>query len=135
MAPAQPTILVVDDDRPSRELIAAILTEAGYHVEGAADGASALGRIATDPPDVLLLDYAMPRMSGRDVLQRLQQMGMQHLPVIVLSASLHAASCLAEGATLLVRKPFTLQELCDAVAQCLPQDDAGCHTCTRTATA
>src|SRR5688500_16565363 len=61
-------VLVVDDDRDCRELIAELLGGRGYAVDTAADGLSALEKMRCDPPDIVVLDWMMPRMSGGDLL-------------------------------------------------------------------
>jgi CheY-like chemotaxis protein len=117
--PSSPkNILVVDDDPPIRVMIAALLADAGYSIATVPDGESALARIEAEPPDVLILDYAMPRMSGREVLQLLRARNPR-LPVIVLSASPYAQNCLAEGANFLVQKPFDLEVLLLCIERCL----------------
>lgn len=106
MRSGETTILVNDDDQLIRELVMIVLREAGCAVTAVATGEEAVWHAVSAPPHLLVLDYAMPVMSGRDVLRQLARMGTT-FPVLVLSASLHAAECLSEGATCLVHKPFT----------------------------
>jgi CheY-like chemotaxis protein len=119
MQSVQPTVLVVDDDSAIRELVTVVLREAGYAVTAVATGEEALERVSADQPDVVVLDYAMPVVSGRDVLAQLSTMGAAAPPVVVLSASLHAEDCLSEGAAYLVHKPFALVDLLGAIEACL----------------
>jgi len=65
-------ILVVDDDRSTRHLIRLQLKSAGYQVETAIDGASALARLGRKPFDLVLLDIWMPGMDGLEVMARLR---------------------------------------------------------------
>ena len=65
-------ILVVDDDRSTRELIRLQLRAAGYAVDTAADGAAALARIRSKCPDLVLLDVWMPGMDGLEMLAHLR---------------------------------------------------------------
>jgi CheY-like chemotaxis protein len=118
MPTSEKTILVVDDDPPIRVMIEALLSDSGFSIVTVPDGATALARIEADPPDVLILDYAMPRMSGREVLRELRARNSR-LPVIVLSASPYAQNCLAEGANFLVQKPFDLEVLLLCIERCL----------------
>jgi CheY-like chemotaxis protein len=121
-------ILVVDDDVACRELVTCVLRDAGYVVEAFADPVIALQHMAAAAPDLLVLDYAMPKLSGREVLQTLPRLGLARLPVVVLSASPHAEASLKEGAARWIEKPFLLPELLDAVARCLaaPVTRANC---------
>jgi two-component system, OmpR family, response regulator MprA len=116
-APA--SILVVDDDPAIRELIASVLGDEGYQVETAQDGHGALAQINASPPHIVILDYAMPKMSGSEVLERLRAQGRENLPVIVVSASIYAERAVNEGATYYIAKPFALPELLNAVTLCL----------------
>jgi CheY-like chemotaxis protein len=81
---ARTAILLVDDSPIERSALARLLRDAGYAVAEASDGAEALERIHTAPPDILLLDLQMPGADGFDVLSALHH-SCPHLPVIVLS--------------------------------------------------
>ncbi|MFT5585637.1 MAG: CheY-like chemotaxis protein [Cognaticolwellia sp.] len=84
---AQPEILVVDDERQIRNAISRPLRKLGYMVRTAADGIEAIENIAEHgPPTLMVLDLAMPRMDGRQVLARIRQ-NHPHLPVLVCTAS------------------------------------------------
>ena len=81
------TVLVVDDTLPSLKLMARILAAEGYVVRPADSGQLALDSVATDPPDIILLDILMPGMDGFEVLRRLQEREeSRDIPVIFLSA-------------------------------------------------
>ena len=81
-------ILCVEDERFLREDIAEELSEAGFQVIEAADGAEALGKIVDDKPDLVLSDISMPNMSGTEMMVRLRADYPQfaEMPVIFLSA-------------------------------------------------
>ena len=66
------TILVVDDDRPSRKALLRTLTEAGYLCRESDNGIEALEMIHEKQPSLLLLDFNMPRLNGAQVLQKLR---------------------------------------------------------------
>ena len=101
-----PTVLVVDDDQDIRESLAQILTEEGFDVTSASNGAEALAEIARKTPDVMLLDLMMPVVNGWEVLETLRLRGTHpKLPVVVLSA------LEAEGATDYIQKPIRLPKL------------------------
>ena len=83
----KPRVLVVDDTEAMRLLYATSLRLAGFEVDVAADGPLALEALATRLPDIVLLDFMMPGMSGVDVLGRLRgDASTQSLPVVLLTA-------------------------------------------------
>ena len=110
-APAQPTILVVDDD-DTRESLAELLRDEGYAVETARDGAQALEVLEGETPDLVLLDIVMPRTTGLELLGTLRQRySPAELPVIMMSAkdqSADVVSALGEGANDYITKPLDL---------------------------
>ena len=80
-------ILVVDDDRDTRELLRAVLERNGWVVQEACDGAEALEAVRRSPPAFILLDLTMPVMDGFAFLHRLRDIpGHADIPVVVLSA-------------------------------------------------
>lgn len=91
------------------------LTRHGFEVVEAADGEEALKKVASDSPDLLVLDVMMPVLDGFEVLEQLQQVpGTRDIPVIFLTAKaserdrIHGLSL---GAHDYISKPFSLQEL------------------------
>jgi two-component system response regulator PrrA len=106
-------VLVVDDDPAIRRSLERGLRLSGFKVRTAEGGHEALAAIGQAPPDVLVLDVSMPKMSGIEVCERLRGDG-QDLPVLMLSAldetSDRIAGLQAGGDDYLV-KPFALQEL------------------------
>ncbi len=109
------TILVVDDDEPQRALLEMILTQAGYQVTLAADGAAALAQATAAPPDLVLLDLMMPGLNGFEVCQRLKQdPATSAVPVIVVTVLEEIANkeaALASGADDFVRKPVRAEDV------------------------
>jgi two-component system, OmpR family, alkaline phosphatase synthesis response regulator PhoP len=80
-------ILVVDDNEHNLELIQAYLDELGGDVRVARDGSEALESIAASPPDIILLDIMMPRMSGYQVCERIKQNpSTRDIPVVMVTA-------------------------------------------------
>jgi len=78
-------VLVVDDDVDSLSTISALLEADGHRVTLVSGGRQALAQIARDRPDLVVLDYAMPEMTGLEVLRSLRRADDQ-LPVVMLSA-------------------------------------------------
>jgi len=87
MARAHPaTILIVEDDMLFQTIYRSRLGQEGYQVKVASDGEEALHEIEASPPDLLLLDLVLPRLSGYEVLTRLRaNPRFVNLPVIVLT--------------------------------------------------
>jgi CheY-like chemotaxis protein len=82
-------LLLVDDERSVAQGLAALLEGRGYDVELCYNGEQVLERLARDPlPDLVLLDYELPRLDGRQVLASLHaDPRLAHLPVLMLTAS------------------------------------------------
>jgi len=106
-------ILVVDDEAAVRSAIRRALIYDGYEVDVAADGAEALGSMATTPPDALVVDVLMPRVDGLELCRRLREAG-DRTPILILTAR-HLVSDrvagLDAGADDYLVKPFALEEL------------------------
>jgi two-component system cell cycle response regulator len=109
------TILVVEDDEGQRALLNEILTEAGYQVVLAGDGAAALAQATAAPPDLILLDMKMPGLSGFEVCQQLKQDPRTGaVPVIAVTALeevRNREAALASGADDFVKKPVQAEDL------------------------
>ena len=85
--PAPSPVLVVDDNRQNLELLAAYLEDLDVTVVPAADGLEALRRVAEHPPDLILLDVMMPRMSGFEVCKKLKaDPKTADIPVVMVTA-------------------------------------------------
>ena len=80
-------ILIVDDHADTRHVMARLLRHNGHAAETAADGAAALEAMKSARPDLVLLDYNMPGMTGLDVLQEIRATPeLADLPVIMFTA-------------------------------------------------
>ncbi len=113
------TVLIVDDDPDIRELIAFKLRALGFTIEAAADGEAALAAALAAPPDLILLDVMMPKMSGHDVTKQLRANGStEATPIILLTAKAQEADVaygFSLGATDYIIKPFSPRELISRV--------------------
>lgn len=111
------TILVVDDDADTRDLLSEFLAVHGYEVHVARDGRHAfqvLAHIGT--PDLILLDYLMPVMNGSQFLARKRRNPrLRPIPVVLLSAWTRAWSATRRDAVEVLSKPFDLVRLLDLV--------------------
>ena len=107
-------VLVIEDDPEMRDALVEVLKLEGYEVSSAPDGAAGLRDARRQQPNVILLDLMMPVMSGWEF--RAQQKRDPHLatvPVIVMSAFDNDLD-VDES----VPKPFTLEDMLDAVRRC-----------------
>jgi len=108
----QKTILVVDDEERIRALLQAYLTQEGFRVVTAANGALALPLVSQEHPDLILLDVLMPEMDGYEFMRVYSK--TYNEPVILLTARLDEGDKvvgLEIGADDYVTKPFSLREL------------------------
>lgn len=114
--PAGAEILIVDDQHEITDLVADALLDEGYRVRVAHNGASALSEIKARRPDLLLLDVAMPAMTGDQLLVHLRREESLDLPVIIMTADRAPERFRALGADQILRKPFDLGRLIQMVA-------------------
>jgi PAS domain S-box-containing protein len=112
---ARGTVLVVDDEDDVREVAVAQLEALGFRVAHAANGKAALELLGKGGIDLLMADYAMPGMSGLE-LARAARKRQPGLPVLLMSGYVETARIdhQVEGARL-VKKPYRLAELVDAI--------------------
>ncbi len=101
-------ILVVDDQASNRNILRQELTHRGYAVETASDGPEALGKVESSRPDLMIVDYMMPKMSGLEVLKELRN-GENDIPVVMITAYGtvdRAVQAMKEGAYDFITRPF-----------------------------
>jgi DNA-binding response OmpR family regulator len=110
-------ILVIDDEPMVRSAVNRVLSDEGYSIQLASDGAAALELLRTDPPDAILLDLMMPGMNGRQFLHALRHELNATIPVVVMTA-VHGLGqrAISLGATDVVEKPFDVDELLNKMA-------------------
>jgi DNA-binding response OmpR family regulator len=122
------SILIADDEPNIVLSLEFVLQSEGYRVRVARDGQEALDAIAAEPPDLILLDVMLPRVSGFDVCQRVRsEPAWRGVRIVMLSAKgreVEVQKGLALGAHAYVTKPFGLQELLAEVARQLAQRSA-----------
>ena len=108
-------ILVVEDERPIREMIAFGLRRAGFEVREAADAQSGRAEVANKRPDLLLVDWMLPDTSGLEFTRALKRdRETRELPVIMLTARAEEGDKVAGlegGADDYITKPFSPREL------------------------
>ena len=110
---AATSVLLADDDVRLRQFLELELREEGYAVRSCGDGIGALTQIRQEPPDLLVLDWMLPDLSGVEVCQRLRSTGVQ-VPVLMLTgrdAVKDRVEALDAGADDYLVKPFSIEEL------------------------
>lgn len=111
----KPSILVVEDEAALLALLRYNLERQGFHVEEATDGQEALLRIAEHRPDLVLLDWMLPSLSGIEVCRQIRRRpATRDLPVIMVTARTEdqdAVRALDIGADDYITKPFAVEAL------------------------
>lgn len=119
-------VLVVDDEKTVCNSCKKILTQAGYRVEVASSGEEALDKIKGDGFDVVITDWKMPRMDGLEVTRRVKQ-EKPNVEVIVITgypSVENSVEAIRAGVSDFVTKPFTPEELSDAMLRALAKGHA-----------
>jgi CheY-like chemotaxis protein len=113
------TVLVVEDDRELAGVLADALSEYGYRVECAHDGAVAMARLESERPAAIILDLLMPEMDGLEFLgSRRDNRALSNIPVIVLTGQRGMTSkARALDADIVLEKPVKLLMLVEAIHQ------------------
>ncbi len=117
------TILVVEDDADILSLVTAKLTQSGHHVVAERDGEAGLAAARSISPDLVILDWMLPRRTGLEVCVELRaDEALGDVPVIMLTARAQEADVergFAAGADDYVTKPFSPRELAARVSALL----------------
>jgi two-component system phosphate regulon response regulator PhoB len=117
------TILLAEDDPDIRHLVSYKLTKSGLTVVAVADGYAALRYARENPPDLVLLDVGMPRMSGLEVCRELRAGPLPTtVPIILLTARSRPQDLeqgYAAGASEYIVKPFSPRDLLERVETAL----------------
>jgi len=133
MSSKQTTVLVVDDEPAIREMIAFALQRQGFIVSLASDAHEALLSINSNRPDIILLDWMMPGVTGLELTRRLRRDSLtQDIPIIMLTAKVSEddkVAGLEAGTDDYVIKPFSPRELLARIRAVLrrtsPADEDG----------
>ena len=114
-------VMIVEDEPNIVESLSFVFSREGWQVAAALDGETAIERLMSEPPDVLVLDIMLPPLNGFEVLKRLRsEPSLKHLPVLVLTAKgqekdRHTAMRL--GADAFVTKPFSNRDIVQQVRE------------------
>lgn len=115
MSPGQPTVLVVEDEPAQREVLGYNLEAEGFRVARAENGEEALMLVDEEQPDIIVLDWMLPNVSGIEVCRQLKtRSDTRNVPIIMLSArseEVDRVRGLETGADDYVIKPYSVIEL------------------------
>jgi CheY-like chemotaxis protein len=112
-------VLIADDDRLIRTMLSDLLADLGHAVVEAADGVEAVALARRESPDLVILDFLMPKLSGLDALHALREEGLR-TPAVLLTAISGGSFRAMEGAEavdVLLEKPVTRRSLARALAR------------------
>lgn len=118
------TVLIVDDGKDNRQfLIDYVLKPNGFKTLEAADGLEGLNKALEHRPDLILLDFQMPRLNGRQVLEKMRE---HHLDIPVILMTLHGSEEIAIevfrlGVRDYVKKPYYAEEMLGAIDRALAE--------------
>jgi two-component system chemotaxis response regulator CheY len=116
-------VMIVDDSKATRSMVAFTLRRAGYEVMEAENGSQALAAIGARRIDCLITDVNMPEMNGVDLVRRVRESALYRtLPVLMLTTTIDSAGkdqAREAGATDWLGKPFMPADLIEAVAKIL----------------
>jgi DNA-binding response OmpR family regulator len=117
-------ILVVEDEKNILNFVATALEREGYEAITASNGQEGLAKFMSNKPDLVLLDRTMPVMNGPQMLEEMkQQGGINFVPIIMLTANMHAENIVENLVTCGVRdyivKPFEIDELLKKIKKIL----------------
>src|SRR5271157_3435389 len=122
-------VLVIEDDKDIVELVRYNLEKDGYQVASSADGSTGLSQIRKSPPDLLILDLMLPKLSGLDICKEVRRdVSLNRLPILILTAKGEEADRvvgLELGADDYVTKPFSPRELVARVKALLRRTEPG----------
>ena len=115
MSVQQPCVLLVEDESAQREVLTYNLESEGFRVVGAETGDEAMLLVAEEAPDLMVLDWMLPNVSGIEICRRVKaDPGTRHIPIIMLSARSDEGDRvrgLETGADDYVVKPYSVVEL------------------------
>lgn len=118
-------ILIAEDERDIRDLIAFTLRFAGYEVVAASNGEEAVQLALQEIPDLIMMDVRMPRMTGYEACEKIkQEPSLKQIPVVFLSAKGQESEIrtgLDAGAAEYLLKPFAPDQLTERVRALLAQ--------------
>ncbi len=114
-------VLIADDDATIRALLGDILEDLGHDVVAAGNGVEAVDLAEREAPDLVILDFLMPRLSGLDAMKGIRDHGLR-MPIILLTAISDTSMREMDGidrADAVLEKPFKRRTIEKAIAKAL----------------
>jgi CheY-like chemotaxis protein len=124
VSPRRAKVLIADDDRMVRALLHEMLTDMGHTVVEAENGLQAVDLCARESPDVVILDFLMPKLSGLDALKAMRQ-GGHNMPALLLTAISDSSMRAMDGfdaPDAILGKPFKRRQIEKALARALERE-------------
>jgi DNA-binding response OmpR family regulator len=115
-------VLVVDQDEGTRELVAAVLEDRGYRVSRAEDGAMMRQILTGGDVDAIIMDASLRGEASASLAEHAKGL---RLPLVMISGNDLIMGYAAEHGLQLLRKPFRIRELCDALDQAFASGEFG----------
>ena len=116
---ANPSVLVIEDDRFMGQVFIEMLSEIGFNVITAANGVTALKKLSEQNIDFIILDILLPAMNGFEIYEKIQEnTATKTIPVMMVTAwadSLHLSKASQMGINHFLAKPFTEDELLEEI--------------------
>jgi len=122
-------ILIVDDEFMLREALAHALRDEGYVALEAANGREAVERVASERPDLVLMDVMMPVLDGRQAYSLIRSARPQAVPLVVMMSAAVGPEALDASISGYLAKPFDIDHLIQLVVSLIgrpPSSDPGC---------
>ena len=118
-------ILVIEDNRDSRDILSKLLRMSGYDVVSAADGETGYTAAASHLPDLIITDIHMPKVDGIEFVKRVRENGvLARIPILVVTAfgGNMAREAIMAGADASVEKPFDFDKFLGTVVALISQN-------------
>ena len=120
----RPTIFVVDDDSAILDLVRRVCAPIDAQIQTFTSAKAFLSVVSADTPGCLILDYKLPDLNGLEILQQLQERGIE-LPVVFISGKAEVSTAVQAfklGSMDFLEKPFNIQELHDTARRAVARD-------------
>jgi two-component system, cell cycle response regulator DivK len=122
------TVLYVEDNEFNRKIVRQLLARTTYRLREAIDGEAGVAMAVGDPPDLVLMDVQLPKLSGLEATRAIRNdPRTAHVPVIVVTSfalSGDGPKAMDAGASAYLAKPYSPRELLTLIRQFAPEDTA-----------